>query len=361
MPKTQPPIRIPVLFLIVGVALLVGLWLVRQALAPFFIAMVLAYLLSPLSNRLSRKLGRNGAALVVISGALILVALLSYFLIPMLMQEGDRLISAIPGWKTTLEERLTPFLQRHPQVQAHLKNALESIDPGAFLHGLKWAGSGVLSLFLHTMTLILVPVILYYLLLDGHKLTAALGNLLPERYHEKASAFLETIHHRLGGYIRGQLGVSLVMSLLHGLAFAIQGVPYAFLLGPVAGVSNVVPYSPYITALPPALLLCALQGFTLTKLLVLLVVFTVVQKVEALYLTPVWVGRASRLHPLEVLLAVLSFGLAFGLLGFIFAVPIMIVVKVSLEHITARYRLHPWFQEGAEGTCEPPPKEGPQQ
>lgn len=334
----------------VGAALLIGLWLIRQALAPFFIAMVLAYLLSPLSNRLSRKLGRNGAALLVISGSLVLLALLSYLLVPMMMEEGDRLIATIPSWKKTLEERLTPFLERHPQIRVQLVSVLESIDPNAFLNGLKWAGSGMLAVFIYTMTLILVPVILYYLLLDGHKLTAALSRLLPTRYHPKTYAFLNTIHERLGGYIRGQLGVSIVMSLLQGLAFGVQGVPYAFLLGPIAGISNVVPYSPYITALPPALLLCALQGFSLTQLLVLIVIFTVVQKVEALYLTPVWVGRASRLHPLEVLLAVLSFGLAFGLLGFIFAVPIMIVLKVSLETLTARYRQHPWFQEGAE-TC----------
>jgi predicted PurR-regulated permease PerM len=76
-----------------------------------------------------------------------------------------------------------------------------------------------------------------------------------------------------------------------------------------------------------------------------------VQKAEALYFTPVWVGRASRLHPLEVLLGILCFGFAFGLIGLIFAVPLMIVVKVVLESLIADYQRHPWFLDGAQ---EPP-------
>ena len=72
------------------------------------------------------------------------------------------------------------------------------------------------------------------------------------------------------------------------------------------------------------------------------------QKLEALYFTPVWVGRASRLHPLEVLLGILCFGFAFGLIGLIFAVPLMIVVKVVLEHLIDDYKQHPWFVDGAE-------------
>jgi predicted PurR-regulated permease PerM len=114
----------------------------------------------------------------------------------------------------------------------------------------------------------------------------------------------------------------------------------------VAGISNVVPYSPYVTALPAALVLAGLQGMGWGTTVAIALVFTVVQKLEALYFTPVWVGRASKLHPLEVLLAVVCFGFAFGIPGLIFAVPLMIVVKVSAEHILADYKEHPWYTGG---------------
>jgi predicted PurR-regulated permease PerM len=72
-------------------------------------------------------------------------------------------------------------------------------------------------------------------------------------------------------------------------------------------------------------------------------VFTAVQKAETLYFTPVWVGRASGLHPLEVLLAILCFGYAFGVVGLVFAVPMMIVLKVATRLGLESYKAHPWF------------------
>ena len=111
----------------------------------------------------------------------------------------------------------------------------------------------------------------------------------------------------------------------------------------LAGVSNVIPYSPYITALPLALLFSALDGAGPAHLLVLVLVFEGVQKVEGFYLTPVWVGKASGLHPLEVLLAIFCFGFTFGLVGLIFAVPLMIVAKALFRVLVASYKSTPWF------------------
>jgi putative permease len=203
------------------------------------------------------------------------------------------------------------------------------------------------------MTLLLVPIILYYLLVDSPSFLQSFDSLVPPRYRNGVHEFIGAIHERLGGYIRGQLAVAVVMSLLHGLAFQLQGIPYAWLLGIIAGFSNLVPYSPYITSLPIALLLTSSLGANWGKLLAVLIVFVGVQKVEALYLTPVWVGRASKLHPLEVLLAVLTFGSAFGLVGLIFAVPLMIVVKVSYEHLVDHYKANRWFKGDDSGEENP--------
>jgi predicted PurR-regulated permease PerM len=98
-----------------------------------------------------------------------------------------------------------------------------------------------------------------------------------------------------------------------------------------------------VTALPLALLFSALGGSGWGHLLLVILVFELVQKAEAFYLTPVWVGRASGLHPLEVLLAIFCFGYAFGLLGLIFAVPLMIVAKALSRALIANYKTQPWF------------------
>jgi len=339
----QGRVRIPLGFLALAGAALAAMWFLRSALAPFFLALVLAYVLEPLVARAARKVGREWASILVILGAVAVAALLAWALLPLLWDQGERLVASLPDLKVRLEARFLPWLQAHPVVLAKLRQGLEGLEPMALVKEVGMAGAGLLGWLLSLITLILVPLILYYLLVEGHRLLQELDDLVPSRHLERAKGVADEINRRLGGYIRGQLAVSLVMSLLQGLAFQILGVPNAWLLGLVAGFSNVVPYSPYVTALPPALLFAAVNGTSGGGLLLVALVFTVVQKAETVYFTPVWVGRASGLHPLEVLLAILSFGYAFGLVGLIFAVPLMIVLKVAGRIALEHYKAHPWF------------------
>ena len=113
----------------------------------------------------------------------------------------------------------------------------------------------------------------------------------------------------------------------------------ALLLTPVLGVAL------GLMGLAPALVLEMLQGASGPRLGAVALTFAAVQAVEGLYLTPVWVGRASKLHPLEVLLALVAFGHWFGLLGLLFAVPLMVTVKVVFRVLLEDYRQHPWFTE----------------
>ncbi|MDP1831286.1 MAG: AI-2E family transporter [Geothrix sp.] len=339
--------RVPLRFALVAATVLLALWLLRQALAPFFVAMVLAYLLGPLVDRLEGRIGRPWSVIAVLIGFVASAAGLLMLLLPWLGDQGQRLVASLPRWKQALDMRLLPWLQAHPVWQARLERGLETLDPVLLFQGLRATGGGVLGCFLDLLSLILVPLILYYLLLEGPSLVDTARDLAPPRHRERLDRMASAIHQRLGGYIRGQAAVAATMGLLQGLAFTILGVPYAWLLGLVAGISNVVPYSPYLTALPPALLLAYLDGGRGGHLLAIAAVFIAVQKVESFYFTPVWVGRASRLHPLEVLLALTAFGFWFGVLGLVFAVPLAVVLKVVLEEVLADYKAHPWFGDAA--------------
>jgi len=344
--------RLPILASLVGLGLVVALWVLRKALAPFFLAMVLTYLLAPTVKVLSRRMKRGWAVALVSLGSLASLALLARLGVPLLMDQVDRLVTSIPLWRGALETRWSPWLEAHPWIRSKLEQGMEGLDPMVLLKGAWGAGADLLGWFLQALTLLLVPVIVYYLLVEGPDLMEAANELIPPRHRERIRSLIGNIHERLGGYIRGQIAVAAAMALLQGTALQIVGAPYAWLLGLIAGVSNIIPYSPYLTALLPALVVARLADAPGAHLLIIAVVFTGVQKLETLYFTPVWVGRASRLHPLEVLLAILCFGFAFGLIGLIFAVPLMIVVKVVLEQLTADYKQHPWFRDGVNGTPE---------
>lgn len=331
-------------YLLAGLVLALCLWLLREALAPFFLSVVMAYLLLPFVDRLAVRFGREWATVLVLLGAIALLAGITWLMLPLLIDQAYRLVENFPALKQSLLNRLQPLLQMHPMITLKARALLEGISMEPLLSGLKYAGAGILGLFLRLMTLLLVPVILYYLLVDGPAFLGRMGRLVPPRYRRRVFLFVLAVHKRLGGYIRGQLAVATVMGLLQGVTFVLMGVPYGWLLGLVAGISNVVPYSPYITALPAALILAGSQGFGRSHILLIALMFALVQKAETLYFTPVWVGRASRLHPLAVLLSVLVFGFAFGLTGLIFAVPLMIVIKVASEYILVDYQKQAWFR-----------------
>jgi predicted PurR-regulated permease PerM len=336
--------RIPPAVLVPPLLLILALWFLRSALAPFFVAMVLAYLIKPTAEWLARHMGRELAALVSILVSLLLVGLLFWALVPAVVGQAERLVTSLPTLREKAFQRWEPWLSAHPWVLARLHRVADGLDPMAFLQGLKVAGVGLLGWLLELMTLILVPVILFYLLVEGPRLVRWVDDLVPVRYRQQVLVLAEEINRRLGGYIRGELAVMAAMSVLQGLGFQLLGVPYAWLLGLLAGISNVVPYSPYLTTLPLAVLFSALDGATGGHLLLVLLVFVLVQKTEAFYFTPVWVGRASGLHPLEVLLAIFCAGFLFGVIGLIFAVPLMIICKVIAVPLVARYKAHPWFQ-----------------
>jgi predicted PurR-regulated permease PerM len=335
----------PLSVLIPAAGLLAALWFLRTALAPFFFAIVLAYLMQPLAARLGRHMPRGWAAVLAILAFAVGFGLFLWALVPPFVAQIERLAASAPGWQNEAIERWLPWFNAHPAVLQKLRQALDALDPMELLKGVRLAGVGLLGWFLELMTLVLVPLIVYYLLVEGPNLTRGVDELIPERHRARVNSLGAEINNRLGGYIRGQLSVAVVMSLLQGLGFQLLGVPYPWVLGMLAGVANAVPYSPYVTALPLALLFSALGGSGWGHLLLVILVFEVVQKAEAFYFTPVWVGRASGLHPLEVLLAMFCFGYVFGVFGLIFAVPLMIVVKTLMRTLVAYYKTQPWFTD----------------
>ena len=180
---------------------------------------------------------------------------------------------------------------------------------------------------------LLVLVISLYLVLDGARLLARAMTLVPRRHRAKAEFFQDNLARVLGGYIRGQLILALIVGLAAGIGTAILGVPYALVLGVLAGLFELVPmFGPVLSAIP-ALLAAAFMPFP-TVLWVLLL-FVVIQQVENNVLAPRISGDAVGLHPLGAMLALLvGFQLA-GLLGGLFAVPLAGLLRVL---VGAAYR-----------------------
>lgn len=152
-----------------------------------------------------------------------------------------------------------------------------------------------------------------YFLYDLPRLGRAALAVFPEPYQPLAQDLAAKLNASVGGYVRGQLLVALCVGFLVGLGFWLVGVPLAASLGFLAGVFNLIPFVGVVVSGVPALLLAATGG--LGKAALALLVMVAANQLEAHVLGPLIVGRATRLHPVTAIAAILTGGTLFGLWG----------------------------------------------
>jgi predicted PurR-regulated permease PerM len=326
------------LCLLAGVALL---WVVWQVISPilhtlvlFGLAAVLAFALSGPVDMLAPRIGNRLLAIVavyllvgiVVVGGIILLAG------PFVRQASD-LASALPQYASDLQARA-------PEVQTTLgqygiQTDLDQLKAQA-ASAIEKGGTDVLKNLAGTLAevggmildIVLALVISLYLLVDGPRFGKRSLAIIPSQHRAKALFLQDNTSRVLGGYLRGQLALALIIGILAGVGTGLLGLPYAVVLGVLAGLFELVPMFGPILSVVPAVLVALFMPFPTVVWVVLL--FLVIQQVENNVLAPRISGHAVGLHPLGAMFALLAgFQLA-GLLGALFAVPLAGVLWVLL-------------------------------
>jgi hypothetical protein len=178
------------------------------------------------------------------------------------------------------------------------------------------------------LDIVLALVISLYLLVDGPRFRARSLSLIPAEHRGKVLFLQDNVSRVLGGYLRAQFSLALIVGVATGIGMALFGLPYAVVLGVLAGLFELVPmFGPILSAVPAVLVALFLPFPTVIWVLLF---FLVVQQVENNVLAPRISGHAVGLHPLGAMFALLAgFQLA-GLLGGLFAVPVAGVVWVLI-------------------------------
>ena len=318
-----------------------ALWVIWQVVSPilhtlvlFALAAVLAFALSGPVDMLTRRIGNR---LVSIVGVYLLVGIVVIGGIVLLagpfVRQASDLASALPQYASDLQARA-------PEVQTTLgqygietdldqfkAQVASAVQPGAtdVLKNLVGTLAGVGEMILDV---VLALVISLYLLVDGPRFGARSLAIMPPQHRAKALFLQDNVARVLGGYLRGQLTLALIIGVLAGVGTALMGLPYAVVLGVLAGLFELVPMFGPILSIIPAVLVALFMPFP-TVVWVLLF-FLAIQQIENNVLAPRISGHAVGLHPLGAMFALLAgFQLA-GLLGGLFAVPIAGVLWVLL-------------------------------
>ncbi|MGH8046803.1 MAG: AI-2E family transporter [Chthoniobacterales bacterium] len=347
-------------------------WLVIYAISylkplviPIAVAMILAYLLEPVVCFLTRRrFSRMWAVITVFATVIAIFASLVLWVVPTIHDQGVTFGRKLPTYgkqaqalikstidsakhfaelpmfqpKTAGEEAADPF-------NTYLTNTVnEGVtwvtdktpkvlgSAGSFLMsgiGSAWGIVGVL------LSLVLVPIFLFFFLNDGPQIAASWSNYLPLRASPLKSeivSLLSEINNYLISFFRGQLLVSLIDGALIGLALIIMGLDFGLLIGLLVGVLGLIPYLGMLICWIPAVLMAAAQFGDWWHPMLVTIIFIAMNQIDGLLIAPKIVGESVGLHPLTVIISVLAWSIVLGgLLGALLAVPLTATLKVLLK------------------------------
>ena len=344
LPLTQ---RLLLAWLALAVLAVVLVRLLAPVLTPFLAALVLAYALQPAVGRLQRHLHLPRALAALLVELIAMAALLGVLLliVPVISHELPRLREQIPQLAARINDGLAPWLAQYG-ISVRLDIAgikafvVKYLDAGgedmlaALLSSARIGGSVLLALVGNA---VLVPVVMFYLLLDWPMLTGRLRRLVPPRHLEAVCGFAEECDQVLGQYLRGQLLLMLVLATFYTSALALAGFELALPLGVFTGLAIFIPYLGFGLGAALALLAGVLQFASLYGAGAVLLIYGVGQVLESFVLTPRLVGERIGLHPIAVIFALLAFGHLFGFVGVLLALLAGALVLVALRRVRRAY------------------------
>jgi predicted PurR-regulated permease PerM len=317
------------------------LWISRHVLSWVFIALFLALALNPAVDRLERRLGRRGAATGVVSVAtLVAIALIGWLFVPVLVDQVNNFAHKVPDYldDVTKGRGRLGFLETKYHLVDRARKALR--EGGASkLFGLSGTAlavaRGVINAVLATVTIAFMT---FFMLLEGRNWIDSFFSLLKPGSRERWRAVGHDIYRTVGGYVSGNLLISLIAGGLTAIVLAIMGVPYAIALGLVVGILDLIP----LAGATIAAIIVGTVAFlhSVPAGIVVVVFFIVYQQVENHVLQPIVYGRTVQLSPLAVLISVLIGAELAGVLGALAAIPVagslQVVFLDWLRHRRAR-------------------------
>jgi predicted PurR-regulated permease PerM len=325
--------------ILVGIAVLGLLWLISQAgtgLVPFVFALVLAYLLTPLVDRLARRMPRAVAILLVYLVVIGILVGAGFLIIPGLIGQINQFAKNSPGYLEQAQGLARDLqlqyqqLNLPPEVQTALENtarsALTNIG-GAVQGAVVSTLTTVRSVFSFLAGFVVIPFFLFYVLKDKDRGGAWLKGIIPRQWQSDVARMAGIANDILNDYIRGQLILGVVVGIATGAGLFLVGSPYWLVLAIIAGFTELIPILGPIIGAIPGLAVAAFQPEGLPLVLKVLAVYIVVQQLENNLLVPKIQGDSVKLHPAIILLVLVVGGQVAGLIGLIAAVPIAAIIR----------------------------------
>lgn len=313
---------------------------------PIILAGILYYLMNPVVDFAEKKGIKRIYSIIALF--VLVIGLLAWgivVIVPKIQEQTLSFVDNFPQYVKVVEKTVNDLFSDpiFGQVQEQLTvsgekfmNSLTEVIQNVSKTTFQNLGNFFGAVASIVVAVITMPFILFYLLKDGKKLGPYIVSFLPTKLRKPTLKVLGEMNAQVSSYIRGQLTVAFAVAIMFMIGFSIIGLDYAITLGIAAGFLNLIPYLGSFLALVPAVFLGIVGGPVL--LVKVLVVFVVEQTIEGRVISPLVLGSQLSVHPVTILLVLLTSGKLFGLVGVILGIPAYAAIKVVIANVFEWYK-----------------------
>lgn len=322
-------------FLTISAIIAAAIWLVvllKSILILLLISAVIAYILDPFASYLEFKgFSRLNATLMIFLIFSVVITLLSYVLVPALINELTFLQKGFDGSKASelfsvleasIKENIPMLSGQDLNLYGKLQSILKDLTDSYYLILVD-----IVSLI---STIVIIPFTVFFFLKDGRSMKKNLFAIIPNKYFEMSLNLFDKVDRQLGGYLRGQFLDALIIGLLSIIALWILGVKYFVLIGVFAGLANMIPYAGPLAGMIVASSVVLINNGSGQDVIWVLVAFGIIQLIDNIIVQPLVLAKSVNLHPLIIIFAIVTGSQFFGIIGMLVAIPVTGILKVFI-------------------------------
>lgn len=318
--------------------ILASFYLLSSILLPVIISFTLYALVEPFTNFLVRKNINHSLAIIIILIVMLAISILAIsFALPQLIEQVSILKNKMPVIFEQFEHFLTIYSQKLAHsigVDFNVSDILISLLSQSSSLGNTLLVKVSEQVFAITLSMILVPLLTYFILKDYKSLRNQMLCWLPNSRFELGWLIYHRVTKQLQLYTRGVMIQSFIMALVATLGYFIIGLDMPVLLGILTGLLNLIPYvGPLISMSLASLIAAAMTPFNPSLIYLSIAVVIVAQIIDNMIVIPSVIANAVDLHPVLVILGIIIFGSLFGTIGVILAIPALAATKIIYSNI----------------------------
>lgn len=316
-----------------------------KVIAPFFIGFIVAWLLRPLVLKLNEKVKNNAlSSVIVFSTFVIIIFVLLYAFIPTIYNEVNELVGLLPSFVERITSKINEIFANFDANGLNLNEFKTKLITNITTLSASYAKDlpnliiGIIaSLFSGIGTVVMGLIIGIYMLIDYDNICNHFKKVFPKKLQDDVNVLSLHMSVEVRKCVNGTFLVAFMVLVCDSIGFALIGLNAPLLFGLFCGITDLIPYiGPYIGGAAAVIV-----GFTQDPLIGIgtLIICVIVQIVESYILQPIVMSKASNLHPVLIIIALLVFGHFFGILGMILATPCLTILRVLFEFTREKLNL----------------------